>query len=41
MSLKLANELLEASKGMGNSVKKKKKKRIKWPEANKAFAQVR
>ena len=29
MSLKLANELLEAAKGLGNSVKKKKKL-IKW-----------
>jgi ribosomal protein S7 len=27
MSLKLANELLEAAKGLGNS---KKKKHIKW-----------
>jgi ribosomal protein S7 len=29
MSLKLANELLEAAKGLGNSIKKKKK-HIKW-----------
>ena len=29
MSLKLANELLEAAKGLGNAIKKKKK-HIKW-----------
>ena len=40
MSLKLANELLEASKGMGNSVKEKEETH-KMAEANKAFAQVR
>jgi small subunit ribosomal protein S7 len=40
MSLKLANELLEASKGMGNSVKRKEETH-KMAEANKAFAQVR
>jgi small subunit ribosomal protein S7 len=40
MSLKLANELLEASKGLGNSVKRKEETH-KMAEANKAFAQVR
>jgi small subunit ribosomal protein S7 len=40
MSLKLANELLEDSKGMGNSVKRKEETH-KMAEANKAFAQVR
>jgi small subunit ribosomal protein S7 len=39
MSLKLANELLEASKGLGNSVKRKEETH-KMAEANKAFAQV-
>lgn len=36
MSLKLANELLEAAKGMGNSIKKKEETH-KMAEANKAF----
>ena len=40
MSLKLANELLEAAKGLGNSVKKKDETH-KMTEANKAFAQMR
>ena len=40
MSLKLANELLEAAKGMGNSIKKKEETH-KMAEANKAFAQFR
>ena len=40
MSLKLANELLEASKGLGNSIKKKEETH-KMAEANKAFAQFR
>jgi small subunit ribosomal protein S7 len=38
--LKLANELLEASKGLGNSIKKKEETH-KMAEANKAFAQFR
>jgi small subunit ribosomal protein S7 len=38
--LKLANELLEAAKGMGNSIKKKEETH-KMAEANKAFAQFR
>ena len=40
MSLNLANELLEAAKGLGNSIKKKEE-RHKMAEANKAFAQFR
>jgi small subunit ribosomal protein S7 len=40
MSLKLANELLEAAKGLGNTVKKKEETH-KMAEANKAFAQFR
>ena len=40
MSLKLANELLEAAKGLGNSVKKKDETH-KMAEANTAFAQTR
>jgi small subunit ribosomal protein S7 len=40
MSLNLANELLEAAKGLGNSVKKKEETH-KMAEANKAFAQFR
>jgi len=40
MSLKLANELLEAAKGLGNSIKKKEETH-KMAEANKAFAQTR
>lgn len=40
MSLKLANELLEAAKGLGNSIKKKDETH-KMAEANKAFAQFR
>jgi small subunit ribosomal protein S7 len=39
MSLKLANELLEAAKGLGNSIKKKKETH-KMAEANKAFANL-
>jgi small subunit ribosomal protein S7 len=38
--LKLANELLEAAKGLGNSIKKKEETH-KMAEANKAFAQFR
>nr|AYO28706.1 ribosomal protein S7 [Neotessella volvocina] len=40
MYLKLANELLESSKGLGNSIKKKEETH-KMAEANKAFAQFR
>jgi small subunit ribosomal protein S7 len=40
MSLNLANELLEAAKGLGNSIKKKEETH-KMAEANKAFAQFR
>jgi small subunit ribosomal protein S7 len=40
MSLKLANELLEAAKGLGNSIKKKEETH-KMAEANKAFTQFR
>ena len=40
MSLKLANELLEAAKGLGNSIKKKEETH-KMAEANKAFAHFR
>jgi small subunit ribosomal protein S7 len=40
MSLKLANELLEAAKGLGNSIKRKEETH-KMAEANKAFAQFR
>lgn len=40
MSLKLANELVEASKGLGNAIKKKEETH-KMAEANKAFAQLR
>lgn len=40
MSLKLANELLEGAKGLGNSIKKKEETH-KMAEANKAFAQFR
>jgi len=40
MSLKLANELLEAAKGLGNAMKKKEETH-KMAEANKAFAQFR
>jgi small subunit ribosomal protein S7 len=40
MSLKLATELLEAAKGLGNSIKKKEETH-KMAEANKAFAQFR
>jgi len=40
MSLKLANELLEAAKGQGNAIKKKEETH-KMAEANKAFAQFR
>ena len=40
MSLKLANELLEAAKGLGNSIKKKEETH-KMAEANKAFSHYR
>jgi small subunit ribosomal protein S7 len=40
MSVKLANELLEAAKGLGNAIKKKEETH-KMAEANKAFAQFR
>lgn len=40
ISVKLANELLEAAKGIGNSIKKKEETH-KMAEANKAFAQFR
>jgi len=40
MSLNLANELLEAAKGLGNSIKKKEETH-KMAEANKALAQMR
>jgi small subunit ribosomal protein S7 len=40
MSIKLTNELLEAAKGSGNSIKKKEATH-KMAEANKAFAQTR
>ena len=40
ISLKLANELLDGSKGLGNSIKKKEETH-KMAEANKAFAQFR
>jgi len=40
MSSKLANELLEAAKGLGNTIKKKEETH-KMAEANKAFAQFR
>jgi len=38
MSLKLANEVLEASKGLGTAIRKKEETH-KMAEANKAFAQ--
>lgn len=40
MALKLANELLEAAKGLGNSVKKKEETH-KMAESNKAYAQFK
>jgi len=40
MILNLANELLDASKGLGNSMRKKEETH-KMAEANKAFAQFR
>jgi small subunit ribosomal protein S7 len=40
MSIKLANELIEAAKGVGNAVKKKEETH-KMAEANKAFAKYR
>lgn len=40
MSFKLSTELLEAAKGLGNSIKKKEETH-KMAEANKAFAQFR
>ncbi len=40
MSLKLANEIIDASKGAGNSIRKKEETH-KMAEANKAFIQLR
>lgn len=40
MSMKLANEILDAAKGTGNAIKKKEETH-KMAEANKAFAQFR
>lgn len=40
MSVKLANEILEAAKGTGNTIRKKEETH-KMAEANKAFAQTR
>jgi small subunit ribosomal protein S7 len=40
MALKLANELMEGAKGLGNAVKKKEETH-KMAEANKAFIQFR
>jgi small subunit ribosomal protein S7 len=40
MALKLANELLEAAKGLGNSVKKKEETH-KMAESNKAYVQFK
>ena len=40
MSVKLANELVEAAKGTGNAIKKKEETH-RMAEANKAFAQFR
>jgi small subunit ribosomal protein S7 len=40
MAIKLANELLEAAKGLGNAIKRKEETH-KMAEANKAFAQFR
>jgi len=40
MAIKLANELLEASKGVGSAIKRKEETH-KMAEANKAFAQFR
>jgi small subunit ribosomal protein S7 len=40
MALKLANELLEGAKGLGNAIKKKEETH-KMAEANKAFLQFR
>lgn len=40
ISIKLANELIEAAKGSGNAIKKKEETH-KMAEANKAFAQFR
>lgn len=40
MSLKLANEIVEASKGSGSSIRKKEETH-KMAEANKAFAQFK
>ena len=40
MSAKLANELLEAAKGLGGSIKKKEESH-KMAESNKAYAQFR
>lgn len=39
MIINLTNEFLEASKGIGNSIKKKEATH-KMAEANKAFAQI-
>lgn len=40
MSVKLANELIEAAKGSGNAIRKKEETH-KMAEANKAFAQLK
>ena len=40
MSIKLANELLEAAKGAGGAIKKKEETH-KMAEANKAYAQIK
>lgn len=40
MALKLANELLEAAKGLGNSIKKKEETH-KMAESNKAYVQFK
>jgi len=40
MAIKIANELIEAAKGLGNSVKKKEETH-KMAESNKAYAQLK
>lgn len=40
ISIKIANELIEAAKGSGNSIKKKEETH-KMAESNKAYAQIR
>jgi len=40
ISIKIANELIEAAKGGGNSIKKKEETH-KMAESNKAYAQIR